>query len=57
MFVSQFNQILKDHGMSADVKLSWVKQPDGKIFHKKEKEEGEQSCDSDPITDDGTEDD
>lgn len=42
--VSQFNQRLKDQGLSEDVKLKMVKWPDGKFFHKKEKEKVDQSC-------------
>ncbi|XP_071369374.1 secretory phospholipase A2 receptor-like isoform X2 [Centroberyx affinis] len=40
------NQRLKDKKLSEDVKLRWVKQPDGKIFHKEEEKEEkeEMSC-------------
>ena len=50
--VSQLKKKLKDQGLNQDVKLSWRKQADGKVFHreegkkkeeeeKKKKEEGE----------------
>ncbi|XP_071395464.1 C-type mannose receptor 2-like [Centroberyx affinis] len=43
--LQQMNQRLKDQGLSGNVKLRWVKQPDGKIFHKEEEEEKkEESC-------------
>ncbi|XP_051259609.1 lymphocyte antigen 75-like [Dicentrarchus labrax] len=43
-----FNKRLKDRGLNEDVELRWVKQPDGKIFHKEEKEKMEEkSCDRD----------
>ncbi|XP_051280577.1 C-type mannose receptor 2-like isoform X1 [Dicentrarchus labrax] len=34
----QIKQRLKDQGVNEDIKLSWRKQSDGKIFHKDEKE-------------------
>lgn len=37
-FVSQLKQKLKNQGVNEDVKLSWKKQPDGKVFHKEKKE-------------------
>nr|XP_046271686.1 macrophage mannose receptor 1-like isoform X2 [Scatophagus argus] len=45
-----FNQKLKDHGLSEDINLKWVKQPDGKIFHREEREEEEEEkvCDNNP---------
>ncbi|KAM3617240.1 uncharacterized protein V6R79_003768 [Siganus canaliculatus] len=36
--VSQLKQRLKDQGLPGDVKLSWRKKPDGKIFHQEKKE-------------------
>ncbi|XP_030252767.1 deleted in malignant brain tumors 1 protein-like isoform X3 [Sparus aurata] len=43
--LEEFNQRLKERGLSQDVKLSWVTQPDGKVFYKeKKKEEEERSC-------------
>ena len=36
--VSQLKQRLKEKGVNEDVKLSWKKQPDGKVFHKEKKE-------------------
>ncbi|CAK6979567.1 DELTA-stichotoxin-Hmg2b-like [Scomber scombrus] len=36
--MQQFNQALKDKGLDKNVKLTWKKQPDGKIFHMEEKE-------------------
>ncbi|XP_042348166.1 macrophage mannose receptor 1-like [Plectropomus leopardus] len=35
--LKQIKQKLKDQGLSDDVRLSWRKQPGGKIFHKEEK--------------------
>lgn len=35
--VSQLKQRLKEKGVNEDVKLSWKKQPDGKVFHKEKK--------------------
>ncbi|XP_036932075.1 deleted in malignant brain tumors 1 protein isoform X10 [Acanthopagrus latus] len=32
--LEEFNQRLKERGLSRNVKLSWVTQPDGKVFHK-----------------------
>ncbi|XP_044038563.1 macrophage mannose receptor 1-like [Siniperca chuatsi] len=37
--LQQFRQTLKDHAPSEDLKLTWRKQPDGKIFYLEEKEE------------------
>ncbi|XP_044210009.1 secretory phospholipase A2 receptor-like isoform X2 [Thunnus albacares] len=37
--LQQFNQRLKDHGLGQQVKLRWLVQPDGKIFHSTEAEE------------------
>ncbi|XP_070703498.1 putative C-type lectin domain family 20 member A [Pempheris klunzingeri] len=49
--LQKFNQRLMAHGLSKDVKLKWVKQPDGKVFHsvlqEEEKGEKEKSCDTD----------
>ncbi|XP_062410472.1 macrophage mannose receptor 1-like [Sardina pilchardus] len=41
-FLQQIQQRLRDSGMPADAKLTWMTQPDGKIFKEKEekKEEG-----------------
>ncbi|KAM3617379.1 uncharacterized protein V6R79_005445 [Siganus canaliculatus] len=36
--VSQLKQRLKEQGLPGDVKLSWRKKPDGKIFHQEKKE-------------------
>ncbi|TNN25104.1 hypothetical protein EYF80_064768 [Liparis tanakae] len=36
-FISQLKQRLKDQGLDDDIKLSWRKQSDGKVFHKEEK--------------------
>ncbi|XP_047444007.1 macrophage mannose receptor 1-like [Mugil cephalus] len=36
--LQQMKQKLKDQGVSGDVKLSWRKQSDGKVFHKEEEE-------------------
>ncbi|XP_029610260.1 C-type mannose receptor 2 [Salmo trutta] len=36
--LQQIRKELREKGMSDDVKLRWKKQPDGKIFHKEEKE-------------------
>ncbi|XP_051280572.1 macrophage mannose receptor 1-like isoform X1 [Dicentrarchus labrax] len=36
--LKQIKQRLKDQGVNEDIKLSWRKQSDGKIFHKDEKE-------------------
>ena len=36
--VSQFNQRVKKLGSSGNINLRWVKQPDGKIFHREEEE-------------------
>lgn len=47
--VCQLNQTLKDHRLSADMKLKWVKQPDGKIFRKEKKKQSYDkhgACDS-----------
>ena len=38
-FVSQLKQRLKDQGVNDDIKLSWKKQPDGKVFHKEKKKD------------------
>nr|XP_029138478.1 macrophage mannose receptor 1-like [Labrus bergylta] len=35
--LKQIKQKLKDQGVKGDVKLSWRKQTDGKVFHKEEK--------------------
>ena len=35
--VSQYKQKLKDQGLSDNIRLSWKKQSDGKVFHKEEK--------------------
>ena len=37
VFVSQLKQKLKDQGVNDNIKLSWKKQSDGKVFHKEEK--------------------
>ncbi|XP_045886735.1 uncharacterized protein LOC123957741 [Micropterus dolomieu] len=37
--LQQFRQTLKERGLSDNMKLTWRKQPDGKIFHLEEKEE------------------
>ncbi|XP_051245091.1 uncharacterized protein LOC127356994 isoform X2 [Dicentrarchus labrax] len=42
--LQKINQRLKDHGVSEDVKLRWMRQADGKIFHKVEEEEEEEGC-------------
>ena len=34
----QVQQRLKDQGVKGDVKLSWRKQADGKVFHEEEEE-------------------
>ncbi|XP_073325542.1 C-type lectin lectoxin-Phi1-like [Pagrus major] len=34
--LKEFKQRLKDQGVDGDVKLSWRKQSDGKVFHKEE---------------------
>lgn len=39
---AQFTWRLKDFGLGEDVRLNWIKQPDGKIFHLKETEEGKE---------------
>ncbi|XP_051245125.1 C-type mannose receptor 2-like isoform X2 [Dicentrarchus labrax] len=41
--LQKFKQGLKDHNLDEDVKLRWVEQPDGKVFHKTntDKKEGE----------------
>ncbi|XP_070767149.1 macrophage mannose receptor 1-like [Enoplosus armatus] len=36
--LKQLKQRLKDHGVNEDIKLSWKKQSDGKVFHKDEEE-------------------
>lgn len=36
---AQFTRRLKDVGLGEKVRLKWIKQPDGKIFHLKETEE------------------
>ena len=43
-FVSQLRQKLKDQGVTGDVKLSWRKQSDGKVFHKEEKKTKKRSA-------------
>ncbi|XP_034404962.1 macrophage mannose receptor 1-like [Cyclopterus lumpus] len=35
--LKQLKQRLKDQGLNDDIKLSWKKQSDGKVFHKEEK--------------------
>ncbi|CAK6977205.1 macrophage mannose receptor 1-like [Scomber scombrus] len=35
--LKQLKQRLKEKGVNEDVKLSWKKQPDGKVFHKEKK--------------------
>ncbi|XP_078025841.1 dromaiocalcin-1-like [Epinephelus lanceolatus] len=35
--LKQLKQRLKDQGLNDHIKLSWRKQPDGKVFHKEEK--------------------
>ncbi|XP_051245138.1 macrophage mannose receptor 1-like isoform X2 [Dicentrarchus labrax] len=40
--LKQLTQTLKDNGLSEDIKLTWRKQPDGKIFYLEEKEENKQ---------------
>ncbi|XP_036977924.1 C-type mannose receptor 2-like isoform X2 [Acanthopagrus latus] len=37
--LKEVQQRLKDQGVKGDVKLSWRKQADGKVFHKEEEEE------------------
>ncbi|XP_076145792.1 uncharacterized protein LOC143127990 isoform X3 [Alosa pseudoharengus] len=37
--LDQIKKKLQEHGLPADAKLSWRKQPDGQIFHKKKKNE------------------
>ncbi|XP_029913814.1 uncharacterized protein LOC115363677 [Myripristis murdjan] len=37
--LQQLRQRLKDQGVSDDVQLRWVTQPDGRVFHKEGKEE------------------
>ncbi|XP_029913818.1 C-type lectin domain family 10 member A-like [Myripristis murdjan] len=37
--VTMLRQRLKDQGVSDDVQLRWVTQPDGRVFHKEGKEE------------------
>ncbi|XP_041656268.1 secretory phospholipase A2 receptor-like [Cheilinus undulatus] len=37
--LNQLKQNLKDSGVKGDVRLSWKKQPDGKVFHKEETKE------------------
>ncbi|XP_041812433.1 lymphocyte antigen 75-like [Chelmon rostratus] len=34
--LQKLNQRLKDHNVGEDMKLRWVEQPDGKVFHKKD---------------------
>jgi len=42
----QLKQKLEDQGLNDDIKLSWKKQSDGKVFHKEEKEtKKKKSCD------------
>ncbi|KAK6291837.1 hypothetical protein J4Q44_G00376220 [Coregonus suidteri] len=36
--LQQIKKELREKGMSDDIKLRWKEQPDGKIFHKEEKE-------------------
>lgn len=36
-FVSQLEQSMNSEEGTEDIKLSWIKQSDGKIFHKEEK--------------------
>lgn len=36
-FVSQLEQTMNDEEGTEDIKLSWMKQSDGKVFHKEEK--------------------
>ncbi len=38
VFSLKFGQKLKDFGLGEEVKLKWIKQPDGKIFHLKKKD-------------------
>ncbi|XP_056298016.1 lymphocyte antigen 75-like [Pseudoliparis swirei] len=35
--LKKLKQRLKDQGLNEDIKLSWKKQSDGKVFHKEEK--------------------
>ncbi|CAK6977194.1 Hypothetical predicted protein [Scomber scombrus] len=35
--LKQLKQRMKEKGVNEDVKLSWMKQPDGKVFHKEKK--------------------
>ncbi|KAI3360303.1 hypothetical protein L3Q82_014610 [Scortum barcoo] len=46
--LNKFNQRLEDAVLSEDVKIRWVEQPDGKVFHKKNtnkgEEKGEKKC-------------
>ncbi|XP_034567320.1 macrophage mannose receptor 1-like [Notolabrus celidotus] len=37
--LQQLRQTLKEHGLSKDMKLTWRKQPDGKVFNLEEKKE------------------
>nr|XP_046244442.1 putative C-type lectin domain family 20 member A isoform X2 [Scatophagus argus] len=37
--LQQFSQGLNNHGLDGSVRLKWIKQPDGEIFHLKETEE------------------
>ncbi|XP_037628796.1 macrophage mannose receptor 1-like [Sebastes umbrosus] len=37
--LKQLKQRLKDQGVNDDIKLSWKKQPDGKVFHKEKKKD------------------
>ncbi|KAK2898160.1 hypothetical protein Q8A73_014540 [Channa argus] len=39
--LKQLRQTLKDKGVNGDVRLSWVKQSDGKVFHEEKETEGE----------------
>lgn len=36
---AQIKQRVKDHGLGEQVRIKWIKQPDGKIFHFKKTEE------------------
>ncbi|XP_056298053.1 brevican core protein-like [Pseudoliparis swirei] len=44
--LKKLKQKLEDQGLNDDIKLSWKKQSDGKVFHKEEKEtKKKKSCD------------
>lgn len=39
--IPQIEQRLREKGMPVNTKLTWTVQPEGRIFHKKEKKEEE----------------